>query len=177
MYACMYVCTYACILYVYSMYVCVHVGTEMSDIDNMPTNIGSSMHIHTDTMKNTTLRTYCYTAGASISLAVLFKFLIVATRTCTDYLSINFPLQALHESLLVVGQCQNLQAQTLPSCEFFAHLSVLIGKGRQAPRTCRVRTCALFGLGRFAPYIGITLRIYYGTVPRYPSPGLCGAVV
>ena len=54
----MYVSMYVCVHFVCVQYVCmcVYVGTEMSDIDNMPTNICSSMHIHTATMKNTTLR-------------------------------------------------------------------------------------------------------------------------
>ena len=96
-YVCMYVSVYVCMhvcmyvrnrasLYVYSMYVCVYAGTHMSDTDNMPTIFVQACMYKQLQSKTQLCETYCYTAGASISLGVLFNFLIVATRICTVYL-------------------------------------------------------------------------------------------
>ena len=80
----MYVRMRAC-LYVYSLYVCVHVGTQMSYIDNMPTIfVQACMYKHLQS-KTQLCETYCYTAGESISFGVLCKLLIVAMRICKGY--------------------------------------------------------------------------------------------
>ena len=50
----MYVCMRVC-LYVYSMYVCVYVGIQMSHID-IAYYICSSMYVQTATMNNTIWR-------------------------------------------------------------------------------------------------------------------------
>ena len=147
----MYVCTYACILYVYSMYVCVYVGTEMSDIDNMPTNICSSMHIHTATMKNTTLRyillhswskyfSCCVTQIFDCGDAHMYRIFVICTcfQTCGQSREEHFMVvvpsalapTCTHTALLGTGALHDL---TTYSCDIDYHCPEV--RQRRASRT------------------------------------------